>query len=94
MTVLLVMEKVPRENTLREKAWEDSFRLLRSTSVHRFLSFLRPQSFEQAVEAIAEMPWEYPPDDKRRRVGNAARCALELALLDAYGRYFGKLYLL
>ena len=82
-------EGAPREYVTGESV-EDSFRLLRSTSVHRFLSFLRPQSFEQAVEAIAEMPWEYPPDDKRRRVGNAARCALELALLDAYGRYFGK----
>lgn len=82
-------EGAPREYVTGEVV-EDAFRLLGGKSVHRFLSWLRPHSFEQAVEAIAEMPWEYPSEDDRRCVGNAARCALELALLDAYGRYFGK----
>lgn len=82
-------EGAPREYVTGETA-EDGFQMLRNKSVHRFLSFLRPRSFEEAVQAIAEMPWEYPADDERRCRGNAAKCALELALLDAYGRYFGQ----
>ena len=31
-----------------------------------------------------------PPGDERGIAGNAARCAVELALLDAYGRCFGE----
>lgn len=82
-------EGAPREYVTGESI-EESLQMLRSRSLHRFLSFLRPRSFEEAVQAIAEMPWEYPPDDGRQCRGNAARCAMELALLDAYGRYFGK----
>ncbi|MCS7160983.1 MAG: enolase C-terminal domain-like protein, partial [Gemmatales bacterium] len=80
-------EGAPREYVTGESV-ADAPRWFQNRKLHRFLSFLRPRSFAEAVEAIAELPWEYPADDERQCRGNAARCALELALLDAYGRYF------
>ncbi|MCS7168802.1 MAG: dipeptide epimerase [Gemmatales bacterium] len=80
-------EGAPREYVTGDST-EEAFGLLRRKSLHQFLASLRPARFETAVAAIAEMPWEYAPDDARQCRGHAARCALELALLDAYGRFF------
>jgi muconate cycloisomerase len=45
-------------------------------------------SFEQAVALAERLHLEPIPGDDRACQGNAARCALELAVLDAYGRHF------
>ena len=47
---------------------------------------LRPGSFAQALEAIDALPMQ----DESGRSVTAARAAVELALLDAYSRHFGK----
>jgi muconate cycloisomerase len=46
------------------------------------------QSFESAVALAERLELAALPDDERRCKGNGARCAVELALLDAYGRHF------
>ena len=46
----------------------------------------RPRTFEDAVEAVRRFELIAPDDDPRRMATNAARCAVELALLDAFGR--------
>jgi muconate cycloisomerase len=47
-------------------------------------------SFEAAVRLAERVVLAPVPSDERGCGGNAARCALELALLDAYGQYFRK----
>lgn len=47
---------------------------------------LRPANFGEAIEAASRLPLY----DDRGRVITAARAAVELALLDAYARSFGK----
>jgi muconate cycloisomerase len=49
-----------------------------------------PADFPEAVERIAAFQLPETAADPRGMDGNAARCALELALLDAYGRRFGR----
>lgn len=49
-----------------------------------------PANFEQAVDRIDAVSLPDIEDDPRGMFGNAARCALELALLDAYGLRFGR----
>jgi muconate cycloisomerase len=46
--------------------------------------------FQQAVRLAERVKLAPVPDDDRMCRGNAARCAAELALLDAYGRAFGE----
>lgn len=46
--------------------------------------------FRSAVELCERFRPADVPDDDRRIGGNAARCAVELALLDAYGRKYGQ----
>jgi muconate cycloisomerase len=48
------------------------------------------KDFTQAVEAAEELRLAQVADDPRQCKGNAARCAVELALLDAYGKHFAK----
>ena len=53
----------------------------------------RPQlesvaDFEQAVSMIGRLDLWQPHADPRACYGNAARCAVELSLLDAYGKQF------
>ena len=50
----------------------------------------RPRSFEEAVEAIRRFELVALGDDPRGMATNAARCAVELALLDAFGRRHGR----
>ena len=49
----------------------------------------RPSSFEESVGRIGDVTLESTTADPRGMAGNAARCALEMALLDAVGRRFG-----
>jgi muconate cycloisomerase len=46
--------------------------------------------FVAAVHLAEKLKLEPAPNDDRGILGNAARCALELAVLDAYGRAFGE----
>jgi L-Ala-D/L-Glu epimerase len=50
----------------------------------------RPTSFDQVVERLDALTLPEIESDPRGMFGNAARCALELAILDAYGRQFGE----
>jgi L-alanine-DL-glutamate epimerase-like enolase superfamily enzyme len=78
-------EGVPRDYVTGETI-EDSLSLIRDADwsplqeVHRF---------EEAIEMIQQWRPAAAPGDDRGCVGNAARCAVELALLDAFGRFFG-----
>jgi muconate cycloisomerase len=49
-----------------------------------------PGDFARVLEQAERLRLPEVPGDDRRCQGNAARCALELALLDAYGRRFGE----
>jgi len=48
----------------------------------------RPVDFPQVVERMQSLTLPEIESDPRGMAGNAARCALELAILDAYGRRF------
>jgi muconate cycloisomerase len=48
------------------------------------------RDFAQAVALADRLQLPRVPGDDRGCQGNAARCALELAVLDAYGRHFGE----
>jgi muconate cycloisomerase len=50
----------------------------------------RPSSFSQVVERLETLTLPESENDPRGMAGNAARCALEMAILDAYGRRFGE----
>ncbi len=49
-----------------------------------------PGDMEGVVAALANLTVPETNADPRGMAGNAARCALELAVLDAYGRHFGR----
>ncbi|WP_165222638.1 dipeptide epimerase [Aquisphaera insulae] len=49
-----------------------------------------PADFAGAVRTIGSIRLPENEADPRGMAGNAARCALEIALLDAYGRAFGE----
>ena len=46
---------------------------------------LEPKSFAELLEVVDNLPFR----NEQGNLINAARCCVELALLDAYGRYFG-----
>ncbi len=80
-------EGVPREYVTGETIGQ-ALDLLRRSDLRAQVGPCR--DFAQAV-AMAERFQLVPvPEDERRCQGNAARCAVELALLDAYGRHFGE----
>jgi L-alanine-DL-glutamate epimerase-like enolase superfamily enzyme len=49
-----------------------------------------PDTFARAVELAERLRLPEVPGDDRRCQGNAARCAMEMAVLDAYARRFGE----
>jgi muconate cycloisomerase len=51
--------------------------------------FGRPKDLAEVVRALESLVLPSTAADPRGMAGNAARCALELAVLDAYGRRFG-----
>ncbi len=48
------------------------------------------ENFVQAVHLAERLKLTASPKDDRGILGNAARCAMELAVLDAFGRAFGE----
>ena len=50
----------------------------------------RPSSFGQVVERLEKLTLPEIEADPRGMAGNAARCALEIAILDAYGHRFSE----
>jgi muconate cycloisomerase len=80
-------EGVPREYVTGESI-DGALELLRRSDL---AAQLAPCPDFAAAVALAERLSLAPvPGDERRCRGNAARCALELALLDAYGKRFGE----
>ena len=49
-----------------------------------------PRDYADVVCRLDELQFPETQDDARGMAGNAARCALEIAILDAYGRRFGQ----
>ncbi len=80
-------EGVPREYVTGETI-ESATADLMALDVARALG--RPADFDSAVSAISAITLPRIEADPRGMAGNAARCALELALFDAYGRAFGR----
>jgi len=79
-------EGVPREYVTGESCTR-SLEILRSTDWSTISSPI--QSFDQAVALADGLKLPADPNDDRGMVGNAARCAVELAILDAFGHAFG-----
>lgn len=80
-------EGVPRDYVTGETI-ESSLALLRQTD---FASQLEPcTEFPAGVAQAERLSLAHVPGDDRECEGNAARCAVELALLDAYGKQFGE----
>ena len=78
-------EGVPRPYVTGETI-ESTFHTLGSFDFARH--FARPQSFPEVVRRLEALELPEAADDPRGMSGNSARCALELAALDAYGRRF------
>ncbi len=80
-------EGVPREYVTGETI-DSAFAQLQRSDL---ASQLEPcDSFEKAVLLAERFRLADIPGDERQCQGNGARCAVELALLDAYGRHFRK----
>jgi muconate cycloisomerase len=80
-------EGVPREYVTGESA-ESALDLLKATDLKS--QFHACRDFAEALQMIEGFTTNPIPGDARRVQGNAARCAVEIALLDAYGRLFGE----
>jgi muconate cycloisomerase len=80
-------EGVPREYVTGESA-ESALELLRRSDLAGQLGPCR--HFADAVALAERLRLADIAGDERGCQGNAARCALELALLDAYGRRYGE----
>jgi L-Ala-D/L-Glu epimerase len=80
-------EGVPRDYVTGETI-ASAFELLRRSDLAGQREDCR--DFEQAVAFAERLQLAPVPGDERGCEGNAARCAVELAILDAYGRYFGR----
>ncbi|WP_240911067.1 enolase C-terminal domain-like protein [Paludisphaera soli] len=79
-------EGVPRAYVTGETI-ETTFQALAKCEWPRAIG--RPGSFADVVSTLERLTLPEIDDDPRGMRGNAARCALELAVLDAYGRSFG-----
>jgi L-Ala-D/L-Glu epimerase len=80
-------EGVPREYVTGETI-DTALDLLRRTDLKAQLDDCR--DFAAGVALAERLQLAAVPGDDRACQGNAARCAVELALLDAYGRHFQK----
>lgn len=80
-------EGVPREYVTGETI-KTALELLRRTELSSQLGEV--SSFAEAVQQVEAFKLAPIPGDERQCQGNAARCAVELALLDAFGRAFGQ----
>lgn len=80
-------EGVPRSYVTGETV-ETAFEML---SAHDWPAAIgRPADFADVVRQLKALRVPENEADPRGMAGNAARCALELAVLDAYGRRFGE----
>lgn len=80
-------EGVPREYVTGETI-DSAIELLKRSDL---AAQLEPcQEFVQAAQMAERLQLAPVPGDERGCQGNAARCALEMALLDAYGKRFGQ----
>lgn len=80
-------EGVPREYVTGETI-ASTFQTLQSVDFARH--FGRPGRYAEVVRGLELLRLPENEADPRGMAGNSARCALELALLDAYGRRFGQ----
>lgn len=80
-------EGVPRDYVTGETV-DSAIDLLRRSDLAARLSPCA--CWEDAVHMAARLNLEAVPGDERGCQGNAARCAVELAILDAFGRAFGE----
>ena len=80
-------EGVPRDYVTGETAAAD-LDLLGRSDLKSQLPICR--DYAEALAAIERLTLAAVPGDARGIQGNAARCAVEIALLDAYGRLFGE----
>ncbi|MGO9468918.1 MAG: enolase C-terminal domain-like protein [Isosphaeraceae bacterium] len=80
-------EGVPRPYVTGETL-ETAFATLEKHDWARLVG--RPTDYAQLVARLASLTLPENEADPRGMAGNSARCALELALLDAYGRRFGE----
>jgi muconate cycloisomerase len=79
-------EGVPRSYVTGETL-QSAFAALESRDWARLVGC--PGSFPDVVRRMESLTLREIESDPRGMAGNAARCALELAILDAYGRRFG-----
>jgi L-Ala-D/L-Glu epimerase len=79
-------EGVPRSYVTGETI-ESTFTDLEACDWARVMG--RPGSFGEVVQRLETLTLPRIESDPRGMAGNAARCGLELAILDAYGRKFG-----
>ncbi|HTU22151.1 MAG TPA: dipeptide epimerase [Gemmataceae bacterium] len=80
-------EGVPRDYVTGETI-DSALDLLRRSDLGAQCESCR--DFEQVVALAERLRLAPVPGDERGCEGNAARCAVELAILDAYGRHFGR----
>jgi L-alanine-DL-glutamate epimerase-like enolase superfamily enzyme len=80
-------EGVPRDYVTGETV-DTAFDLLKRSDLPGQLSAC--PTFEDAVKLAERLRLAPVPGDDRHCRGNAARCAVELAILDAFGRAFGE----
>ena len=80
-------EGVPREYVTGETI-QTAFDTLKRFDAAQAIG--SPKNFEEAVNRLKNLTLPEIEQDTRGMFGNAARCALELALLDAFGRSFGR----
>jgi L-Ala-D/L-Glu epimerase len=80
-------EGVPRDYVTGETA-ESSLKILQETEWKQHLEACL--DFAAAVELAERIQLNPQSGDARGCIGNAARCAVELAILDAYGHVYGE----
>jgi muconate cycloisomerase len=80
-------EGVPRPYVTGETV-ESAFAALLARDWARLVG--RPSGFAEVVSRLESLTLPEIESDPRGMAGNAARCALELAILDAYGRRFAE----
>ena len=81
-------EGVPRDYVTGETI-DSALALLKRSDLAKQLDG-DTDDFVQAVHLAERLKLAPAPEDDRGILGNAARCALELAVLDAFGRAFGE----
>jgi muconate cycloisomerase len=79
-------EGVPRDYVTGETI-ETAFAMLSRIDLARQMG--RPRDYGEVIRRLDAVQLPETRADPRGMFGNAARCALELATLDAYGRSFG-----